>query len=265
MRPPSPDAVNHWISERSVALLLSPHDGGLFIGSAVAIEVCGHYFLATAAHNLEGIDARVQVRALPGGKRFERPLHILDWNFINHNSGGDLDIAWMEIETVSAAACSISFLPVERLRCGMRHQEGTVFLVQGYPEALIDRMDVFEGVPLLCGTSAYSFSVPSSASTLAFQDDIDLLVEWPPSDLREADIEVPHPSGVSGGGVWLLPRFADRPAWSCTDLRLGALNRAWRRGSRQLVTTRIEHWLRFLSIDKPYTRREIDPLLDSMT
>jgi hypothetical protein len=138
-----------------------------------------------------------------------------------------------------------------------------VFPVQGYPEESIDREDVFEGVPLLCGTGVYSFSVPQSASAFVFQEGIDLLLEWPPSDLRQSEVGVPHPSGVSGGGVWLSPRFINNPEWTHSDLRLVALARAWRRESRQLVATRIEHWLRLLASDKPYTRNEIDPVLET--
>jgi hypothetical protein len=262
--PPSPSAVNHWISDRSVALLLTPQEGGLYIGSAAAIELCGSYFLATAAHNLEGISTREQVRALPGGRRLDRPLYILEWNSLSHVASGELDVAWLEVETISAGASSISFITAASLLCGATHQESTVFPVHGFPEACIDRGDVFEGMPLLCGTSVFSFSIPPSASALAFQDHVDLLLEWPPSDLRDSEVEVPHPSGVSGGGVWLLPGYIENPTWTHRDLRLVALNRAWRRESRQLVTTRIEHWLKLLRQDKPYTQREIDPLLDAI-
>ena len=260
-RPPSPRAVNDWICDRSVAILLSPEEGGLYIGSAATIEVCGHYFLATAAHNLEGISARNQLRALPAGRRLDRPLYILEWNSVHKTSVGDLDVAWLEIETVSAATSATSFIPVTSVLCGMTHREQTVFPVQGYPEATIDRADVFEGVPLLCGVGVYSFSVPQSASALAFQDGIDLLLEWPPSDLRQEDVEVPHPSGVSGGGVWHMG--GDGIEWTYSDIRLVAITRAWRRESKQLVATRIEHWLRQLAEDKPYTRKEIDPILEA--
>ena len=260
--PPLPRAVNDWTCNRSVALLLSPQEGGLYIGSAAAIKVCGHYFLATAAHNLDGIFTRDQLRALPAGRRLERPLYILEWNSVRHTSAGELDVAWLEVDTVSATASTASFIPVASLFCGMVHRERTVLPVQGYPEASIDRADVFEGVPLLCGTGVYSFSVPKSASAFAFQDGIDLLLEWPPSDLRQSEVEVSHPSGVSGGGVWLMPRFADNPEWTYSDLRLVALTRAWRRESRQLVATRIEHWLGLLAEDKPYTRNEIDSVLE---
>lgn len=261
---PSPEAVNDWISNRSVALLLTPEEGSLYVGSAVAIEICGRLFLATAAHNFEGITASSQIRALPGGRRLERPLHILDWNFVQNAIDGDVDVAWLEVEFVSASASSVSFLSIDNLSCGTVHQENTVFPVQGYPQASVDRDDVFEGVPLLCGTSVFSFSMPPSTSSLDFQDGIDLLLEWPPSDLQDTDVEVPHPSGVSGGGVWLMPRYSETPVWTCPDLRLVALSRAWRRGTRQLVATRIEQWLRLLAEDHPYTRREIDPLLDSV-
>lgn len=262
--PPLPEDLNDWICDRSVALLLSPQEGGLYIGSAAALEVCGRYFLATAAHNLEGLVTRDQLRALPGGRRLERPLYVLEWNSVHRASSGELDVAWLEIETVSAATSTVSFIPLTSVSGGAVHQEQTVFSIQGYPEALIDREDAFEGVPLLCGTGIYSFSVPQSASALAFQDGIDLLLEWPPSDLRQEDVEVPHPSGVSGGGVWLMPRFIENPEWTYSDLRLVALARAWRRESRQLVTTRIEHWLKLLAGDKPYTRKEIDPLLEAI-
>jgi hypothetical protein len=66
--PPSPVALMGWISERSVALLIEPSEGYLYIGSAIAIEVAGRYFLATAAHNLDGVSQVGQVRALPAGE-----------------------------------------------------------------------------------------------------------------------------------------------------------------------------------------------------
>lgn len=261
---PEPAAVNDWICERSVALLLEPEEGGMSIGSAVAVEVCGRYFLLTAAHNLEGIVKREQLRALPGGKRLERPLHILEWNSVLSVEGAEYDVAWLEVESVSAAASSTFFVGSSVLLCGAVHQENTIFLVHGYPGAMVDREDVFEGIPLLCGTSVFSFSLRSSVSSFPFQEGIDLLLEWPPSDLRDSQVEVPSPSGVSGGGVWLLPRHSDHPEWTIADLRLVAINRAWRRGSRQLVATKIEHCLALLAQDKPYTRRELSPLLEGI-
>lgn len=262
MTPPLPLAVSDWISDRSVALLLAPEEESLYIGSAAAIELCGRPFLATAGHNLDGIATRDQLRALPGGKRLERPLYILEWNVVQRTAAGNVDVAWLEVETVSAATSPASFITVDRLLCGATHQDDTVFVVHGYPEALIDREDVYEGVPLLSGTSVFSFSVPPGPTPPNARGDSDLLLEWPPSDLREVDVEVPHPSGVSGGGVWLFPRHTENPRWAYADLRLVALNRSWRRSSRQLTATRIEHWLAALAQDKPFTRREIEPLLE---
>jgi hypothetical protein len=221
-----------------VALLLSPQEESLYIGSAATIEVCGRYFLATVAHNLDSIFTRDQLRALPAGRPLERPLYIREWNSAHHASSGDLDVAWLEVETVSAAASTASFIPVTSVLCGEAHQEQIVFLVQGYPEASITREDVFEGVPLLCGTCVYSFSVPPSASAFA-------------------------PSGVSGGGVWIMPRFVEIPEWTSQIF-------AWRRlrelgaEPRHLVTTRMEHWLRLLAEDKPYPRKEINSLLEAI-
>jgi hypothetical protein len=199
---PSPEALAKWASNRSVALLLTPELGSLYVASAIPIEICGRYFLATAAHNLNGISRREQIRALPAGRRFERPLYIVEWN--------------------SSTAPS-----AERVDVGL-------------------------------ATS----SVPPDSSSLPFQEGIDLLVQWPPPDLGEQEARLPEPAGVSGGGLWLLPLYAENPGWTFSDLRLVATIRAWRREARQLVTTRIEHWLKLLAEDRPYTRKEIDPLLE---
>jgi len=259
--PPSPMTLLNWISDRSVALLIEPSEGGLYIGSAVALEVAGHYFLATAAHNLKGVSRTGQVRALPGGRRLERPLRLVDWNSREMGPAGEVDVAWIEVDVVSVGASSLRAIPVRSVRCHAEHLAETAFFVQGYPEGAVDRDDVAQAMPLLTSIGQATFSLPASASSLAYQDGIDLLVEWPASDLGQA--ELPPPRGVSGGGVWILPRFLDNPRWSCADLRLAGIARAWRRGSRQLVATRIEHWLDLLGADKPHTKSEIAAALSS--
>lgn len=247
--------------DRSVALLVATRGGGLFIGSAIAIEVIGCYFLATAAHNLEEVSSLEQVRAIPGGRRLERPLHLVDWNCRRENGSHKIDVGWIEVETVSGAASSARFLPISFLYCYAQHQEKTAYYVLGFPEQAVDRQDIVEGVPLLTSVCLGTESVPATESFGPFQDGVDFVVQWPPSDLGRYENKLPRPWGVSGGGVWILPRYEENPRWSFSDLRLAAISRSWHRTSRQLISTTIENWLRLLAQDRPQTRREIEPLL----
>jgi hypothetical protein len=261
--PPSPMALLNWISERSVALLIEPAEGGMYVGSATAIEVAGRYFLATAAHNLDGVSQVGQMRALPGGRRLERPLRLLGWNVRKVEAGGELDVAWIEVDVVSVVASSLRALSISSLRCQASHLPDTAFFVQGYPEGAVDRNDWVERTPLLTSIGQATSSLPAGASSLPYQDSIDLLVEWPASDLGPLESKLPRPAGVSGGGVWILPRFAHNPGWTYSELRLAGIARAWRPGSRQLLATRIEHWLKLLADDKAYARAEIAAALSS--
>jgi hypothetical protein len=188
---------------------------------------------------------------------------LLGWNFRKSEPLDEVDVAWIEVDVVSAAASSLRAITLNSVCCYTKHLPNSAFFVQGYPESAVDRNDLVQMTPLLTSIGQATFSVPATESSIAYQDGIDLLVEWPASDLGPLQSEVPHPPGVSGGGVWILPRFANNPSWTYSDLRLAGIARAWRRSSRQLVATRIEHWLKLLADDKPYTRAEIAAALSS--
>lgn len=257
----SPASVADWVSDHSVALLpYRPNSES--IGSALAIEVMGRHFLATAAHNLRHLGRLDRVRALPGGRRFERGLHLLDWN-AHPSSEQALDVAWIEVEAVSAATSSARFLPVSSLSVGIEHREDTTFWVQGYPEQAVEHSDVAMGTPLVTSLNLGTMSLPED-SWSSFHNGVDVLFQWPPRDLGPYETMLPEAWGVSGGGVWIVPRFNETPEWGLADLRLGAVSRAWYREERRLVATRIEHWLQLLADNKPFTRKEIDPLLEVM-
>lgn len=97
-------------------------------------------------------------------------------------------------------------------------------------------------------------SWPSDAETDVFLDypDDDSLVNegyWP--------IDLPDPSGMSGGGIWDEGHGLD-PIWSPESVKLFAIQSGWYEKKRYVRGVQIIHWLRL--IHEHY--RDLRPLLE---
>lgn len=238
------ETIITYVSDRSVTLILREPDGRVDIASGVAVMIGFHYLVATAAHNVEEIDDDSQVRVVPRGL-FDHPsLPVL----ARSHSPSEPDVAWLEIEAQPAMQTGLRFAGLDDLLCGQRHDPQVPFLVQGFPAAEVVVVD----------DAINPFSLGLLTSSVESETGTNhLLLEYPPQSAYDRGLELVEPPGISGGGIWLYPRFDDSPIWSAERAKLVAIARSWSRANSRLRTEPIERWLELVARDFPDVRDDI--------
>ena len=196
----------------SSALLLYDHDGGVWLGTAIALRLGDRHLLATAAHNVKSIK---YLRLVPRGCYRGDPLHPVRIGI------GAEDTAWIEVCPRDAAG-RIDFLEPSDLAVETP-AERSHLLVHGFPAHGI-------APELIRGTRFQLSGLQARGFAGAPEREGELLWIW-----GEAGSPVFHPTGLSGGGIW---RRRNDGSYA-----LVGLVRAWHRPSRCLLGIPIERWL----------------------
>lgn len=247
-----PKILMDYVSDRTAALVFPPAAGKYGIGSSTALEIEGRVFLVTAGHVVDGYPAR-------GFEVFPRGFHTRHVRVLRTGQSADSftrhkerfpDVAWIELDRGDADASGLGRLSLQDLQLDQVHDNDRAFLIQGYP--FDEFIDNGGGRVTVCSQGAYTYSLhecrlPSWAdrtSALGF--------EWPPHDFHADDgYTVPTPPGLSGGGMWWLPRHDENPDWLPSQARLVAVTRTWWNPTKMVSATPIRIWLEELVRGNP--------------
>jgi len=248
--------LHEYVSNRSVALLLRSEPNGLKIGSAVAIQIGRTFLLATAAHNLKGLNPH-QIEAVPAGRLNLHLLPVRGMGIHQLSESENIDVAWIELDVGAHDRPGIAFVTLDQIGALTQAQGLAPCFVQGFPSEVVREVSNPAGRFLVESDGFLTLLIPSDARRTAHQPLVDIAVEYPPHDGSLDDRGVPNPPGVSGGGFWLCPRFEDCLIWTPDATRLLGVARGWWKSEKELVATRIEHWLDLVSEDFPDVRPQI--------
>lgn len=242
-----------YICNRTVALWSHASDGGIWIGTATCLRIEDRLILATAGHNLDGIESPEQIEVIPPGPS-DRPIRVLGWGR-SDDAGRDFpDVAWLEIPADSEGVGSLTALPLDGVELDATHNEESAVWCHGYPGALVSFKPGRERTITSVGTLTYSKALREGEAAHDPQET--LLIEYPPHDLVENEdlVEfggVPSPEGVSGGGVWRLPPWDDKGIYTASSARLIAIPRQWSRADHEILATPIRRFLELVAKNIP--------------
>lgn len=251
-------AAHNYLSDRSAALLLRSRPDQLDIGSAVAVRIGERRLLATAAHNISGLDLS-QIEAVPAGRRPAERLPLREARAHPLAERENVDVAWLEIDSTKNPP-GLSFIELSQIIGASPTDDLLPCLVQGYPAKTAE-------VPRTANESAVVESDGFLTLTIGVcrrrspgRPEVDFAIEYPPHDGSLDDIDIPPP-GLSCGGIFLFPPFKTGRIWSPEGLQLLGISRGWWKAEKELVATRIDRWLTLVAEDFPDIRAEIEDAL----
>lgn len=240
-------SIHEYISDGSVALLISPSPGHLEIGSGTCVRLGDHLLVATVAHNVEGLNRQEQIRIMPRGALKENTLPWIRAGSRMWVGRRKLDIAWIELAPEAASAPRLRFFGLDHLGHRIRTDAQLGCHVQGYPRATAELPDSSLAKVSVESDGLLTLSLPESSWSQQSQTDIDFVVEYPPHDGSLDHQPLPPPPGLSGGGMWLVPRFEEGRVWSPEQALLLAITRSRIEARKELYGTRIRLWLELVS------------------
>jgi hypothetical protein len=148
-----------------------------------------------------------------------------------------------------ADTAGLKFFGRDDLEIGRRHTPDRAFFVQGYPAAEVNVTQTSSRPVLdLLSMGLGTVSLPPDT------DQDELVVEYPPRSPEDTGLELPHPRGISGGGVYVLPPDDRAVVWSPQQSKLVAVAHSFDALHYRLASTPIELWLTMVTEDHPYLR-----------
>jgi hypothetical protein len=253
----APIVLSGYLSSRSVALLLRP-EGDLYVGSGVCVQIGDRHLVVTAKHNLrhDGQDLSIsdlEIRAR--GKKYGAALQVRSMGL-----APQLDLAWLELDPKTVARPHLSFVTLDEIASLDEDKGQQACVLLGYPAETAETPSDAKQALLLESACVVTLSIrpadrqsPSNANSFC--------IEWPPRD-RSLDDILPAPNGVSGGGVWLLPKHDEYLVWSPERTRLIGIETGWWKDYRELVVERIEYWLGLVADPIPELNEKIGVVLE---
>jgi hypothetical protein len=245
------------VANRSVALLLREGEK-LSVGSGVCVRIGDRYLIATAKHNLQDDNGHalqisdIEVRSR--GEKFGEPITVCRVGLSPF-----ADLAWLEMNPEASIRPRLAFATLGDL-ASLREDEQRACFLLGYPAAMAEKPDSVQQCPLLESTCMGTVSiVPANRG-----EQETFTIEWPPHDGSLGD-SLPEPYGISGAGVWSVPRHDEYRVWSAERATLVGIETAWRGNHKELVVMRIERWLELVAGQIPEVSGEIAATLEKIS
>lgn len=260
-------AMAEHLYPRSVAIVLhDANDVPVSVGSGTCVRIADRYFIATAAHVLDGV-ARfrdIAIVALVGdvGRVSNQTPNVVGVGRRGGKKVDPVDVAWIEIEPKAivswTATWGRAFVTLDRIRIEPV-PEGAHAYVFGQPAEYLNPNCTFQGKPLL-GLSALPFLTATIPTPEGCQPE-DLYVHYPNAmNTAEGAKALPVAEGLSGCGIWVVnPR--EGGVWTPDRAQLAAVEGSWFE-FEWLRGTPMREWLRLVRDDIPELAAEIDPLLN---
>jgi hypothetical protein len=116
--------LSEYARRHSAALIIQDKDS-LYAGSASCVEIAERFFLATAAHNLDGID-KSDIRVVAMKDKESTGFVFSKWNRSRKE-----DLAWIEVDPTEAIKEGLEAVSVDSLAPGVGLCPEHLYMVLG--------------------------------------------------------------------------------------------------------------------------------------
>jgi hypothetical protein len=238
------------------------------VSSGTVLRLGNHVFIATARHVIpENPNGRFWIVRRQPRSASEGFPGFVKWRL---HPNAHIDVGYLEAECDSLVDYlgHDDFCTIENLADFGPGRENRGIIVVGGPAEKIRHLTdgershvmAFELMPY--GTPCLS---PNNWPKVGAQNrpphpDIDVFLEYPNEcfDVEPNGVTsvatLPHPGGMSGGGVWDQGFAQPDGLWTPRDCKLFAIQSSWNESKRYLRATQIRHWIDLIREDYPDLR-----------
>jgi hypothetical protein len=242
----------HFASDRACAVIGRPRASMPVTGSAVCIEIAGRYFLATAAHVVEPF-ANADLLLLPRGELNHKGISFIRRSHPRRENY-KYDVAWLEVELSDWSNSGLRALTIEQTTYNWRYRKDSpVLFIQGFPsrEAIVTTSGSFEPLSLCLASTSVDPGLGAHGAA----------IEYPPQDPADIGLELIHPGGFSGGGMWTWHPLSVWPHINVGAEKLIGLITEYDPSAKRLISVGLEHWFGLVAHDNPELRDYIQSAL----
>lgn len=261
------EALVQYLGQRGVAIAGFHGDtpSELGLGSGTCITIGGRFFIATAAHVIDGFsndELFIIHTRTPNDVR----TPILRRGACGGGETDPEDVAFLELAAEHAGTLHKEFVEASQIQPGVSELPVDNVLVYGYPGEKIDLALLTKNSLRVQPLGFLSPTMPLTSvrhSTVTLSADYDLIFEYPKTGNflttgEELD-KLPAAPGISGGGVWATCLHVEG-VWAPSKCRLIAIEHEWRK-YKWARCTQIQHWLNLLATEIPELKTEVARIL----
>lgn len=240
--------MKDYTSDRSVAIIQRPSSPDPQCGSATCVALGDRWFLVTAAHNIDYLPDDREILLLPRGERSHPGIPFLARSH-PRPVPYPFDVAWIELDPAVARRSGLLAVPLSQL--SPVHQIPRPHFIQGYPSREVTPRGSGSFDPLSMCVGVTSVQPIDSNAAIG--------LEYPPNDPEDAGLELVHPEGFSGGGVWTFHGLKVWPHLNPEGELLVAVLTEYCEQKLTLDAVSIEAWINLLAADHPELGIHVQP------
>ena len=197
-------ALSDFALRHSVGLGLYSRGDNPRSASGTLLKIDSHYFIATAAHCIRGIDL-ADIRVAYREKDYSAQFRLIGKGTLGGARGDPFDVGYLEVDKGVAEHTPAEFLTLNHVAVEYDPAESLAFLF-GFPTELIPKGEARERRFRLKSLGLLTLLARDEFIPDFVNRDIDVVLIYPEQGVLGEQRQLhslPDPQGISGGSMWI--------------------------------------------------------------
>jgi len=244
-------ALSQFALRHSVGLGLYRDPRHIENGSGTLVKIHARYFIVTVAHCIESFGLK-QIRVAYMENKYSDQFVLLKKGTLGGTKGDTYDVGYLELNRMVVDHTPAEFLTTDQIALDYNPSKSLVFLF-GFPTSLVPKNEATEQRKFRL-KSLGLLTMTDEAESLLRNGNIEIALKYPNeavSNSQTLRISVPHPEGISGGGIWI---YNPNPACSISgshNARFVGIQKSWLERRRIVLGNKVSCFFELLARDYP--------------
>ena len=258
------DTITHHVSQamegharrHSAALVVIRARDDISLGSATCFQIGSRFLLATAAHNLDKIEGKKELRVCPPMAHTDSTVPVVASHGRDERDDGSRDVAWIELASDIATGVGLTPLTLDNVLPCHSPDASSLYLVCGLPakRTAVSEAPSRRTISLV---SVGYLTLPTNQRDI--EDDVELWLEYEKTAMgNNGEVTLTAPHGMSGGGIWRVQNPPLSELFDPAACPFVGIVRGYRQREKALIGVQVQHWLDLVAEDFPELRQKIE-------
>jgi hypothetical protein len=249
-------ALSNFALRHSVGLGLYRDRNYIENASGTLFKIESHYFIATAAHCIKRLDL-ASIRVAYSESKYSDQFTLAKKGTLGGEKNDPYDVGYLELDRRVVERTPAEFLTLDQIGLDYDLEESLVFLF-GFPSEIARKNEAIEQRRFrLRSLGLLTLMSQAESWPDCVNHDIDLVLMYPEQAVlghERRHHSVPHPGGISGGGIWIYNPNLASPLVGAHNARFIGIQKSWFEPHRVAIGNKVISFLRLLARDYPDLR-----------
>lgn len=243
-------ALSDFALRHSVGLGLYSRGDYPHSASGTLLKIDSHYFIATAAHCIRGVDL-ADIRVAYREKNYSAQFRLIGKGTLGGARGDPFDVGYLEVDKSVAEHTPAEFLTLNHVAIEYDPAESLAFLF-GFPTELIPKGEARKRRFRLKSLGLLTLLATDESIPDFVDPDIDVVLIYPEQGVLGEQRQLhslPHPEGISGGSMWIYDPNVANPLIGVHNAHFIGIQKSWFAPQRVAIGNKVINLLRLVAAD----------------